>query len=176
MDEDGNVFINKSKLLAKGYNKQEGIKFNETYAHAARLEGIRMLLAFSVHHEFQTFFQTDVKSSFLNEYTQEEVFVDQPLDFINLAFLNHVFKLKKILYGLKQAPRSWYGRLSKFLLENNFQRGQVYKIIFIKKSSMTFYWFRFMLMISSLVLVKKSLCKYFFFEMMHNKCKMSMMG
>lgn len=70
-------------------------------------------------------FQMDVKISFLNGYIQEEVFVDQP---------DHVFKLKKALYGLKQAPRTWYDRLSKFLLKNKFQRGQVDKTLFIKKT------------------------------------------
>ncbi|CAL5191055.1 unnamed protein product [Lathyrus oleraceus] len=76
----------------------------------------------------------DLKSNFLNGYIQEKVFIDQPPSFINPTILNHVFKLKKALYGLKQTTMVWYDRLSKFLLENKFQRGQIDKYIFIKKT------------------------------------------
>jgi len=67
----------------------------------------------------------DVKSAFLNGYLKEDVFVMQPPGFENTEFSNHVFKLYKVLYGLKQAPRAWYERLSNFLLENDFRRGEV---------------------------------------------------
>ena len=75
----------------------------------------------------------DVKSVFLNGFVSEQVFVEQPLGFIDHALPNHVFKLNKALYGLKQAPRVWYDRLSKFLLENDFARGNVDKTLSIKK-------------------------------------------
>ena len=74
----------------------------------------------------------DVKSSFLNGFINEEVYVKQPLSFENHHFPNHVFKLSKALYGLKQAPRAWYERLSKFLIENGFNRGKVDTTLFIK--------------------------------------------
>ena len=48
---------------------------------------------------------------------------------------NHVYKLNKALYGLKQAPRAWYDRLSKFLLDNDFSRGNVDKTLFIQRKS-----------------------------------------
>ena len=73
----------------------------------------------------------DVKSIFLNGYILEEVYVEQPPGFLDQTMSNHVFKLNKALYGLKQAPRAWYDRLSKFLLENNFTRGNVGKTLFI---------------------------------------------
>ena len=75
----------------------------------------------------------DVKSAFLNVYILEEVYVEQPLGFLDHTMPNHVFKLNKALYGLKQAPRAWYDRLSKFLLENNFTRRNVDKTLFIQR-------------------------------------------
>jgi hypothetical protein len=78
-------------------------------------------------------YQMDVKSAFLNGYIQEKVYVEQPPGFENTELPSHVYKLKKALYGLKQAPRAWYERLSKFLLNNNFQRGKVDNTLFIKQ-------------------------------------------
>ena len=76
----------------------------------------------------------DVKSTFLNGYILEEVYVEQPPRFLDQTLPNHVFKLNKALYGLKQAPRAWYDRLSKFLIENNFARGNVDQTLFIQRS------------------------------------------
>ena len=85
--------------MAKGYNQEEGIDYEETYALVARLEAIRMLLAFASIMDFKLY-QMDVKSAFLNGFIQE-VYVDQPPGFENSDLSNHVFKLKKALYGLK---------------------------------------------------------------------------
>jgi len=74
----------------------------------------------------------DVKSAFLNEVIEEEVFVKQPPGFEDLRHPNHVYKLKKSPYGLKQAPRAWYDRLSNFLIKNDFKRGQVDTTLFIR--------------------------------------------
>ena len=73
----------------------------------------------------------DVKSVFLNGYISEKVYVEQPPGFLDQTMDNYVFKLNKALYGLKQAPRAWYHRLSKFLLENAFTRGNIDKTLFI---------------------------------------------
>ena len=98
------------------------VDFEETFAPVARLESIRMLLAYASNKSF-VLFQMDVKSAFLNGIINEEVYVEQPSGFIDPNSPNHVFKLSKALYGLKQAPRAWYGRLSTFLIENKFVRG-----------------------------------------------------
>jgi len=103
LDEHGIVIRNKARLVAKGYNHEEGIDYEETYASVARLEAIRMLLAFASIMDFKLY-PMDAKSSFLNVFIQEEVYVDQPPEFKNLDLPNHVFKLKRALYGLKQAP------------------------------------------------------------------------
>ena len=107
LDEDGNVVRNKACLVAQGYHQEEGIDFDESYAPVARMESIRMLLAYTSSLGL-TFFKMDVKSVFLNGFVQEEVYVKQPPGFEDSSKMDHVFKLKKALYGLKQAPRAWY--------------------------------------------------------------------
>ena len=131
LDESGNVIRNKARLVAQGYNQEEGIDFDETYAPVARLESIRMLLAFACHRDFKLF-QMDVKSAFLNGIIEEEVYVKQPPWFENEQNLDHVFKLNKALYGLKQSPRAWYDRLKKFLIDDGFSIGIVDTTLFIK--------------------------------------------
>ena len=131
MDENGIIIRNKARLVAQGYNQQEGIDYEETFAPVARLEAIRMLLAFACHKNF-ILYQMDVKSAFLNGFINEEVYVEQPLGFGSFNFPNHVFKLKKALYGLKQAPRAWYERLSKFLISSGFKMGKINTTMFIK--------------------------------------------
>ena len=130
-DENGIVVRNKARLVAKGFNQEEGIDYEETFAPVARLEAIRMLLAYASSNNFKLF-QMDVKSAFLNGFISEEVFVEQPPGFENSLLPNHVFKLTKALYGLKQAPRAWYERLSSFLILNNFTKGKVDTTLFIK--------------------------------------------
>jgi hypothetical protein len=78
------------------------LDFGETYAPVARLESIRILLAYATHHGFKLY-QMDVKSAFLNGPIKEEVYVEQPPDFEDSDYPNHVYKLSKALYGLKQA-------------------------------------------------------------------------
>ena len=125
------IVRNKARLVAQGFNQEEGIDYEETFAPVARLESIRMLLAFACHKGF-TLFQMDVKSAFLNGYILEEVYVEQPPGFQNHKYPDHVFKLKKALYGLKQAPRAWYDRLSKFLILNDFSMEKADTTLFIK--------------------------------------------
>ncbi|KAH9697694.1 Integrase catalytic domain-containing protein [Citrus sinensis] len=131
MDESGVVVRNKARLVAQGYNKEEGIDFDETFAPVARLESIRMLLAYACHKDF-ILYQMDVKSAFLNGYIMEEVYVKQPPGFENEKFPDHVYKLSKALYGLKQAPRAWYDRLKNFLLDNDFSMGKADTTLFVK--------------------------------------------
>jgi len=96
--------MDRAKLLAKEYNQEEGIDFDETYTHVARVEAVRLLLAYAYMCNFKIS-QMDVKSAFLNGFLNEEVHVSQPLDFEDHLYLNHVFKLKRASYGLKQASR-----------------------------------------------------------------------
>ncbi|GKA85402.1 retrovirus-related pol polyprotein from transposon TNT 1-94 [Tanacetum coccineum] len=119
-----NIFIrNKSRLVAKGYKKEEGIDFEESFAPVARLEAVRMFVAFAAHKNI-TIFQMDVKTVFLNGPLKKEVYVSQPDGFVDPDFPDHVYRLKKALYDLKQAPRTWYDKLSSFLIEYHFTKGE----------------------------------------------------
>jgi len=119
LDEVGVMTRNKARLVAKGYNQEEGIDYDETFVPVARLEAVRLLLAFACMSGFNLF-QMDVKSAFLNGFINEEVYVEQPPGFEDHQHPNHVFKLKKALYGLKQAPRKSYEKLSNFLLSHGY--------------------------------------------------------
>jgi hypothetical protein len=94
---------NKARLVAQGFSQVEGLDFGETFAPAAHLEAIRILLAFAASKGFKLY-QMDVKSIFLNGVIQEEVYVSQPTGFENPKYLDRGYKLSKALYGLKQAP------------------------------------------------------------------------
>nr|GEY38663.1 copia protein [Tanacetum cinerariifolium] len=104
LDELGGILKNKARLVAHGYRQEEGIDFEESFALVARLEAIRIFLAYATHKNMVVY-QMDVKTAFLNGNLREEVYVSQPDGFVDQDNPNHVYKLKKALYGLKQAPR-----------------------------------------------------------------------
>jgi hypothetical protein len=128
--EKGEVVRNKSRLVAQGFSQNQGIDYEETFAPVARLEAIRILLAFSVAKKFKLH-QMDVKSAFLNGVLEEKVYGRQPPGFESEKYPHRVYKLRKALYGLKQAPRSWYGRLRGFLFERGFEMGKVDQTLFL---------------------------------------------
>ncbi|GJU13046.1 retrovirus-related pol polyprotein from transposon TNT 1-94 [Tanacetum coccineum] len=131
-DESSLVIRNKARLVAVGYCQQEGIYYDETFAPVAQIEAIRLFLAYAAHKDF-TVFQMDVKTAFLNGILKEEVYVGQPPGFVSKQYPDHVCALDKALYGLKQAPRAWYDVLSKFLIDNGFQKGSIDTTLFIKR-------------------------------------------
>ncbi|GJV96227.1 copia-type pol polyprotein [Tanacetum coccineum] len=123
-DEDQTVIRNKARLVAKGYAQEEGIDFEESFAPVARLEAVRIFVAYAAHKSFPIY-QMDVKTAFLND------------GFVDPDHPDKVYRLRKALYGLKQAPRAWYDELSKFLISKGFtkdppiprgilQSGQIY--------------------------------------------------
>jgi hypothetical protein len=126
------VVRNKSRLVAQGFSQKEGIDYEETFAPVARLEAIRILLAFSVAKGFKLH-QIDENSAFLNGVLEEEVYVRQPPGFESEKYPHWVYKLKKALYGLKQTPRAWYGGLKGFLFERVFEMGKVDQTLFLLK-------------------------------------------
>ncbi|GJW89283.1 retrovirus-related pol polyprotein from transposon TNT 1-94 [Tanacetum coccineum] len=172
LDENGVVSRNKVRLVAQSYNQQEGIDYDETYAPVARLESIRILLAYACALDL---FQMDLKSAFLNSFMNEEIYMAQPLGFIDFANPNHVYRLKKALYGLKQAPKAWYDRLKAFLIKHDCTMGMVDNTLFTKKKN------------SNLIIVQiyvddiifgstcQELCDDFA-KIMHDEFEMSMMG
>ncbi|KAK2445742.1 putative mitochondrial protein [Trifolium repens] len=174
MNEQGEVVRNKARLVAQGYSQQEGIDFTETFAPVARLEAIRLLLSYAVNNGI-TLYQMDVKSVFLNGVISEEVYVKQPPGFEDLKNPDYVFKLKKSLYGIKQAPRAWYERLSNFLLENGFQKGQIDNTLFRKTSKKDILIIQ--IYVDDIIFgsTNASLCKSFS-KLMQDEFEMSMMG
>nr|GEY03416.1 retrovirus-related Pol polyprotein from transposon TNT 1-94 [Tanacetum cinerariifolium] len=121
-----------SRLVVRGYRQEEGIDFEESFASIARMEAIRIFLAYAAHKSFSVF-QMDVKTAFLHGSLKEDMYVCQPEGFIDADHPSHVYKLKKALYGLKQAPRSWYNELSTFLLQNHFFKGTIDPTLFIRR-------------------------------------------
>ncbi|GKB89706.1 retrotransposon protein, putative, ty1-copia subclass [Tanacetum coccineum] len=106
LDELGGILKNKARLVARGYRKEEGIDFEESFAPVARLDAIRIFLVFAAHMNMIVY-QMDVKTTFLNGILRKEVYVSQPDGFVDKDNPNHVYKLKKALYGLKQALHAW---------------------------------------------------------------------
>ncbi|GJS07268.1 putative ribonuclease H-like domain-containing protein [Tanacetum coccineum] len=131
-DERGIVIRNKARLVAQGYTQEEGIDYDEVFAPVARIEAIRLFLAYASFKDFVVY-QMDVKSAFLYGKIKEEVYVCQPPGFEDPDFPDRVYKVEKALYGLHQAPRAWYETLSTYLLDNGFQRGKIDKTLFIKR-------------------------------------------
>ncbi|GJQ96619.1 retrovirus-related pol polyprotein from transposon TNT 1-94 [Tanacetum coccineum] len=131
-DEENTVIRNKTHLVVRGYRQEEGIDFEESFAPVARMEAIRIFLAYVAHKSF-TVFQMDVKTAFLHGTLKEDVYVCQPEGFIDADHPSHVYKLKKALYGLKQALRAWYDELSSFLLHNHFFKGTIDPTLFIRR-------------------------------------------
>ena len=174
LSESGEVTRNKARLVAQGYCQTEGLDYDESYAPVARLDAIRLFLAFAAHNDFIVY-QMDVKSAFLNGELAEEVYLEQPPGFELPSEIKMVYKLQKAVYGLKQAPRAWYDTFAKFLLDNGFKKGEVDKTLFTMNHD------------GKLILVQiyvddiifgskdKQLCDDFA-KLMTNKFEMSMMG
>nr|GFC10006.1 retrovirus-related Pol polyprotein from transposon TNT 1-94 [Tanacetum cinerariifolium] len=153
---------------------EEGIDFEESFAPVARLEAIRIFLAY-VAHKNMVVYQMDVKTAFLNRNLREEVYVSQPDGFVGLDNPNHVYKLKKALYGLKQAPRAWYDMLSSFLLSQDFSKGSVDPTLFIRRNDNDLLLVQ--IYVDDIIFAASTLklCDLFA-NLMCSKFKMSMMG
>nr|GEZ29804.1 hypothetical protein [Tanacetum cinerariifolium] len=177
MQEELNEFErleNKACLVARGYRQEEGIDFEESFAPVARLEAIRIFLAYAVHKNMVVY-QMDVKTAFLNGNLREDVYVSQPDEFVDPDNPNHVYKLKKALYGLKQALRAWYDMLSSFLLSQAFSKGSMDPTLFIRKNGNDLLLVQ--IYVDDIIFAAHTLelCDLFA-NLMCSKFKMSMMG
>ncbi|GJU20123.1 putative ribonuclease H-like domain-containing protein [Tanacetum coccineum] len=173
-DERGIVVRNKARLVAQGYTQEEGIDYDEVFAPVARIEAIRLFLAYASFMGFIVY-QMDVKSAFLYGTIEEEVYVCQPPGFEDPQFPDKVYKVEKALYGLHQAPRAWYETLSTYLIENGFRRGTIDKTLFIKKDKGDILLVQ--VYVDDIIFgsTKKSLCDEFE-GLMHKRFQMSSMG
>ncbi|GJS22967.1 retrovirus-related pol polyprotein from transposon TNT 1-94 [Tanacetum coccineum] len=174
LDELGGILKNKARLVARGYRQEEGINFEESFAPVARLDAIRIFLAYAAHMNMIVY-QMDVKTTFLNGILREEVYVSQPDGFVDPGNPNHVYKLKKALYVLKQAPRTWYDLLSKFLLSQDFSKGTVDPTFFIKRQGKDILLVQIYVDDIIFASTTPELCDQFS-KIMCLKFKMSMMG
>ncbi|GKE33851.1 putative ribonuclease H-like domain-containing protein, partial [Tanacetum coccineum] len=124
-DARGIVVRNKARLVAQGHRQEEGIDYDEVFTPVARIEAIRLFLAFTSYMGFMVY-QMDVKSAFLYRRITEEVYGTQPKGFVDPQHPKKVYKVVKALYGLHQAPRA-------FLLKHGYRRGTINKTLFLKK-------------------------------------------
>nr|GEU81996.1 putative ribonuclease H-like domain-containing protein [Tanacetum cinerariifolium] len=131
-DERGVVVRNKVRLVSQGHRQEEGIDYDEIFAHVVRIEAIRIFLAFASYMGFIVY-QMNVKSAFLYGTIDEEVYVTQPLRFVDPKFPNKFYKVVKALYRLHQSLRAWYATLSTFLERSGYKRGAIDKTLFIKQ-------------------------------------------
>jgi hypothetical protein len=174
LNEQGQVVRNKERLVCKGYAQIEGLDFDETFSPVARLEAIRIFLAYACHKRFKGY-QMDVRSAFLNGDLNEEVYMEQPEGFELLDNPDLVCNLKKALYGLKQAPHASYHRLDMYLKDKGFKRGTVDNNLYIKIEGNDF--FIVLVYVDDIIFRcnKDSLVKWFS-SAMDSKFEMSMIG
>ncbi|GJX63939.1 ribonuclease H-like domain-containing protein [Tanacetum coccineum] len=173
-DERGIVTRNKARLVAQGYTQEEGIDYDEVFAPVARIEAIRLFLAYASFMGFMVY-QMDMKSAFLYGTIEEKVYVCQPPGFADPDYPDKVYKVVKALYGLYQAPKAWYGTLAKYLLDNGFQRGKIDQTLFIKKQKGDILLIQ--IYVDDIIFgsTNKELCTEFE-KLMHDKFQMSSMG
>eukprot|EP00253_Pinus_taeda_P013989 PITA_13989 len=128
---DGKVDKHKARLVAKGFSQIEGIDYTETFSPVAKMNSIRLVLSLAASLKWEVH-QMDVKSAFLHGDLHEEIYMEQPIGFIQTDS-SLVCRLKKSLYGLKQAPRAWYAKMDSFLLESGFSRCYSDNTVYTKK-------------------------------------------
>nr|GFB97496.1 copia protein [Tanacetum cinerariifolium] len=152
----------------------EGVDFEESSAPVARLEAVRLFIAYAAHKSF-TIYQMDVKIAFLYSPLKEEVYINQPDGFVDPYHPDKVYRLKKVLYGLKQAPRAWYDELSKFLLSKGFTKGSIDPTLFISKHRGDI--LLVLIYVDDIIFgfTNQNLSERFE-KLMHSKFEMSMMG
>ncbi|GJY50224.1 retrovirus-related pol polyprotein from transposon TNT 1-94 [Tanacetum coccineum] len=154
--------------------QEEGIDFEESFAPVARIEAIRIFVAYAAHKNM-IIYQMDVKTAFLNGELKEEVYVSQPEGFVDQDNPSHVYKLKKALYGLKQAPRAWYDMLSSFLISQQFSKGAVDPTLFTRHAGNDILLVQIYVDDIIFASTNTAMCDEFA-NQMTNKFKMSMMG
>ncbi|GJW20240.1 putative ribonuclease H-like domain-containing protein [Tanacetum coccineum] len=130
-DERGIVVRNKARLVAQGYTQEVGIYYDEVFGPVAKIEAIRLFLAFASFKDFFVY-QMDVKSAFLYGKIEKEVYVCQPLGFEDPEFPDRVYKVEKLLYGLHQAPRAWKEMCTEFekMMHKKFQINSMGELTF----------------------------------------------
>jgi hypothetical protein len=131
---DGSVSRYKARLVAKGYAQTYGIDYEETYSPVAKMTIVRAIIDMATSKGW-SLHQMDVKNAFLHGDLQEEVYMEQPLGYLDQTYPNLVCRLKKALYGLKQAPRVWSNKIGQYLVISGFQTSNADFSLYVKKTN-----------------------------------------
>ena len=135
LNELGEIEKYKARLVAKGYAQEYGVDYEEVFAPVARMDTVRMILAFAAQKGWNIY-QFDVKSAFLHGELTEDVYVEQPRGYEVKDEIHKVYKLNKALYGLKQAPRAWFSRIESYFLREGFRKCDSEQTFFIKTNKL----------------------------------------
>jgi hypothetical protein len=130
---DANLSRYKARLVTKGYAQTYGIDYEETYSPVAKMTTVRAIITMAAAKGW-SLHQMDVKNVFLHGDLQEEVYMEQPLGYVDQTCPNLVYRLKKALYGLKQAPRAWSDKIGQYLVTSGFQTSNVDFSLYVKKT------------------------------------------
>ncbi|GJT14034.1 retrovirus-related pol polyprotein from transposon TNT 1-94 [Tanacetum coccineum] len=134
MKADGTIDKYKARLVIKGYRQREGLYYLDTYSPVTRITSIRMVLVIATLRNLEVH-QMDVKTAFLNEDLEEEIYMNQPEGFIALRQESKVCRLVKSLYGLKQALKQWHQKFDHTMLESGFKINECDKCVYVKDTS-----------------------------------------
>lgn len=151
---DGSIDRYKARFVACGFSHIEGIDYYETFSPVIKMTSLRVLLALATIHNYYVH-QMDVTTAFLNGVLNEEIYISQPLGFINPDTASKVCRLHKSLYGLKQAPCVWYDLFDTYLLRHGFSKCVSHTNVYIKSSDTNFILLG--LYIDDLILISKDL-------------------
>jgi len=144
--EDGLIDKFETPLATKGFTQIEGIDYEETFSPVVTFASIRLLLAIVAHLDLELF-QIDVKTGFFNGSFEEEIYMDQPIDFVSKGHEDKVCCLERSIYGLKQSSRSWYLRFYDIItlfglsmVSICMSKNQLGALCFLPYTLMTYHW------------------------------------
>jgi len=130
---NGSMSRYKVRLVAKGYAQTYGINYEETYSPYAKMTIVRAIIVMAATKGW-SLHQMDVNNTFLHRDLHEEVYMEQPPNYVDQTCPNLVYRLKKVLYGLKQAPRAWLDKIGQYLVTSGFQTSNVDFSLYVKKT------------------------------------------
>ena len=136
LHKDGSIACYKARLVAKGFHQQAGIDYTETFSLVVKPTTVRLVLAIAMSFHW-SLRQLDVSNAFLHGFMKEEVYMQQPLGYVDAQFPHHVCRLHKSLYGLKQTPRAWFDRFTSQLLHLGFMDSMADSSLFVFHSHQT---------------------------------------